>query len=456
MHDLIAADASSKQLVVASTPEYISDIQEITKSQVVLSLATLSFSELMELRSWDIKGLAYSLKGFCGISDAELPAVLEQLTSCGDSGMRPGTGETRTQLLADLRRADLVTSSVNDNGVECWRLTTSGKQHTQVGVRLADSRRVFQQRDRPVREMDVFDLMLTLKEAGWSMQAVSLRADMRQVVGAPYVAGKKKRLWYVRPNQDSVSKEYLMCLATAPEHNKPVPHFAPHATYCTLLGVMPRKQRKFQVVHVDADDWGEASVEPAKPKRRRAASAQASMPRAKRPREDDVDSGDAGGEDAGSQSDHGTVVSEELESSPASSAVSFSIESAESEENTEVSESDMLSQSAPVAQQEASQPHAIGAGRNMTSSLPWGPCRLTPTPTGWQMSCGLPGHEACTKTRSNKFGGEELVLRMLKYWVVLGDEKQAPDKAAHVALWSEVLAADIPSADALHARRPRR
>ena len=460
VHELIAADARSKQLV---TPQSIADIEDKTKSQLVPSLSTLSFGELMELRSWDIKGLAYSLKS--GVADAlaanvVLPSVLEGLTSCGEAGMPAGPNKTRTQLLADLKGAHLATSSVNANGVECWQLTILGKQHMQVGVELADPRRVFQQRDRPVLEMDVLDLMLTLKAAGWSMKAADLSKDVREVAGSPYLAGKSTRIWYVRPNQESVSKEYLMCLATAHEHRKPVPHFASHATYCALLGLTPRsRQRKFKVMHVDADDWGDSVVEPAEPKRRRAAREPAKPKRRRAARDsavggDDAGSGDAGSGDAGSgvdSSDHGTVDSQELESTPESSEVSVSMES--SEEETQVSESDVVAPPPKASQPRL--PRAVAAGRNMTSSQPWGLCRLTPTASGWQMSCGLPGHEGCTKTRSNMFGGEELVLRMLKHWIVLGVEKRARDKPAHVALWADAVAApETPSADALDAKRP--
>ena len=62
--------------------------------------------------------------------------------------------------------------------------------------------------------------------------------------------------------------------------------------------------------------------------------------------------------------------------------------------------------------------------------------------TGWQLTCPHPRHAgvgaACTKTRGINFaGGEQITLRMLKWWMVLGEG--ANSKADHKSLWDDVV-----------------
>ena len=69
----------------------------------------------------------------------------------------------------------------------------------------------------------------------------------------------------------------------------------------------------------------------------------------------------------------------------------------------------------------------------------WKGCRLTPTKTGWQVTCPQPCHHQdakCTKIKTTAVLGEETVLRMLKTWCALAVEEQT--KAGHAALWAKV------------------
>ncbi len=67
----------------------------------------------------------------------------------------------------------------------------------------------------------------------------------------------------------------------------------------------------------------------------------------------------------------------------------------------------------------------------MDMSMPYGLCRLTPTASGFQMTCTRPCHNTnikCTKTRSSALAGnEEQTLRMLKAWAKMGDEYDTKD-----------------------------
>eukprot|EP00969_Alexandrium_andersonii_P151405 6694351-Alexandrium_andersonii.AAC.1 len=71
----------------------------------------------------------------------------------------------------------------------------------------------------------------------------------------------------------------------------------------------------------------------------------------------------------------------------------------------------------------------------------FGICRITPKDSAFQISCTHPDHNLVgqakgTKTRATTFdGGEEMALRMLKWWAVLG--AGAANKADHSQLWAD-------------------
>ena len=74
---------------------------------------------------------------------------------------------------------------------------------------------------------------------------------------------------------------------------------------------------------------------------------------------------------------------------------------------------------------------------------------------GLQMTCKSPEHGLCKKFKTcNIEGGEERVLTMLKWWVVLGLE--APNREAHRALWDNTVAnaEELPTDDWLAAAYP--
>ena len=92
LHALIAVNRSSKELEVSSSPQCIDELETQEKSQVVLSSAVLSYTELKQMRYWDIKGLSHKLHSDAldkRLTDSLLlPIVLEELYSCGSAGVR--------------------------------------------------------------------------------------------------------------------------------------------------------------------------------------------------------------------------------------------------------------------------------------------------------------------------------------------------------------------------------
>jgi len=92
----------------------------------------------------------------------------------------------------------------------------------------------------------------------------------------------------------------------------------------------------------------------------------------------------------------------------------------------------------------------VGRRRNTGIADFFGVYRMTPKyaagggdPREWQLTCTHPEHNIlgqprCTKSRSVGFGGgEDLAVRMLKWWAVLG--AQATDKTAHKRQWDEIV-----------------
>ena len=245
------------------------------KSQVVLSLAVLSYTELKQVRYWDIKGLSHKLHSDAldkRLTDSLLlPAVLEEVYSCGTAGVRSMVDQGTKNVYKDLQQAGVVTLMVHEHGVETWHLTALGKQSTQIGVRLGDAQLPFRPRDVAVTAMDVLDLVLTLSHAAWNHEIVQGRLEARDVMNSPYVLGQSEKVWYTRVGQESLSKPYLMLLASAHEHKKPVPHFVSADVYYKLLGMPNPLRRKSKIVHVGEDDCGDTALKAmaAAPKRKK-------------------------------------------------------------------------------------------------------------------------------------------------------------------------------------------
>ena len=98
----------------------------------------------------------------------------------------------------------------------------------------------------------------------------------------------------------------------------------------------------------------------------------------------------------------------------------------------------------------------------MKAGVPWGACRITPyrdLETGatfaLQMFCTHPQHKSCSKQRSVKKEGYDVVLRRLKLWVLEGFGR--PDAGAHKEDWARVLAipvCELPTEASLDERCP--
>ena len=67
---------------------------------------------------------------------------------------------------------------------------------------------------------------------------------------------------------------------------------------------------------------------------------------------------------------------------------------------------------------------------------------MTPTASGWQMSCTNPNHrggKTCQKTRSSAALGEDVTLRMLKWWAVSGATLTEHSQESHFKHFEKIL-----------------
>jgi len=96
----------------------------------------------------------------------------------------------------------------------------------------------------------------------------------------------------------------------------------------------------------------------------------------------------------------------------------------------------------------ASVASAIPRRRNPRVAVPFATGRITPRQlrghediTGFQATCCVPGHDSCSKELSiSKAGGnKDVALRMLKYWIVLGEQYE--NKAGHKGTWDMIVKA---------------
>ena len=110
----------------------------------------------------------------------------------------------------------------------------------------------------------------------------------------------------------------------------------------------------------------------------------------------------------------------------------------------------------------ASVASAIPRRRNPRVAVPFATGRITPRQlrghediTGFQATCCLRGHGDCNKSLAiSRAGGSKTVaLRMLKYWIVLGEQYE--NKAGHKGTWDMIVKAaednELPTDEVLEA-----
>ena len=428
---------------------------------VVLSLDALPLETLLRLYMWETRA---ELQYFLDVSQTHsqsdamskaLPVLLADLLAEGGFFLQGGDPdfEAKSGILESMQTEGIVQCGQD----RAWQLTEQGKKLVKVGQVVGNYKRVVRARDIALADMEVAELMLSLHMQGWRHEAV----HPKRCDAVPYVHGDGAKVWYHDVAKHSVSREYLLLLATSGEHKLPVPHLQAQRVYDEMLGKEsrpPAKRSGDKIVFLESDDlWvDESTLVPSKPKRLRCSKMRGSPPEQDALLDGfptDVDMAgveaaavedDTVGDEQGQPALANDEAGEEPQAGKPSSSSSSSSDSDSSAEGSE-SDSSSSSSSSASAQTRAAPARARRGKKDMSSSVMWGRCRLTPTKTGWQMTCGHPQHNPasatalCTKTRSNAIAGEEAALRMLKAWALWG--RTTSTKAAHQGVWKRVAKA---------------
>ena len=356
----------------------------------------------------------------------------------------------------------------------------SGHRCVQVSTILAHQDRLVKVReDVQLEDMEVMELLLTLRKQGWSHHVVQSRKGLPK--DSDYIDGASEKKWYSRAGQETVTRDYLLCLLSAEQRKQPVPHLQAAAVYAKILGrpvkeqVRRKAQSQFMFLHDEhqlvVPDAMLAPI-PRQRKRARRTMSESLVPDlvlqdADADAEQEAVEGEgsivAGNDGAGESGQAEPSVDAPMQDAPAnrpdhkpSSSSSDSSSSSSSDtsappgragddsssgsgsdsSDSSSSDSSSSSQGEPTEAKKKK-----GFTRRTDTSIAHGPCRITPAKTGFQMTCRRPKHQGetacCTKTRSSNIEGADMALRLLKTWALWG--RNVASKQAHQSVWKQVL-----------------
>ncbi|OLP40273.1 hypothetical protein AK812_SmicGene48798, partial [Symbiodinium microadriaticum] len=254
---------------VASTPLSVSSSAAFSvapeKVPLVLTAGVFDLTTLQTAIAWEFSPdicYAISMDGRMHV-DSSMSRLLQQLvaTPGGLQLDRSSLAEHQDQL-ALLKERNFAESSSNTVGKDVWKLTESGRKAIVTCYETAAKAvPVLQLRDVPVTDMNKYELMMALSNAGWTMRVVSKKESRAlREEEAGYMEGPdSKKEWYVLTGATlaSVKPLYLKLLLQAGEHKKRVPHLAAVSVYQQLLnpGFVPRARKRQAILAGDPDDW---------------------------------------------------------------------------------------------------------------------------------------------------------------------------------------------------------
>ena len=480
-HRPLLTNHATRQVVIEASPIHTSHAllphTEPTKTPLVLCASQMSLASLRALSVWRVQPELRYLMDMGGDPPLPLPpdhvrrhehVVVQQL--CSEESFRPDAAQHGImQLLGHYAEQQLVQHELG-----IWSLTPAGRQRAVLGNILGDGTRVLAVRDLPLQELSIYELVTKLTSEGWRCVIADKRMS-KVARGDPYVHGRSANTWFIRAGATDICKHYLIALMTC-HGDPPIPHLASAATYAGILGVetrqRPRKRKCVPLQSLALEDQDLPDTPPPSPEhprgdrrpRRPLALHDLAPGDAVVPIEDDAD-------DAGSSSD--SSDSEDSKSDSGIDIDSSNSGGGDSNAGDDAGDPDgvvVVDEEMPPPAPPSPEVHRIVRNRNPFASIPYGLCRMTPRSgtdgqnAGWQMTCNHPSHSAaasgrsaCTKSLSNSVSGsEQLTLRMLQHWVVIG--MLAPSKQAHSELWDRVQQAVVdgclPSSEELDRQRP--
>lgn len=466
VHRLLRISAEQRDAVVSLTPMSISSAADCGNVPFVLDIKQLSRLQLKQIKEWraDRSQVVVRLANHYTLSDEQsqlLPSLMKQLTSTPDACE---VGHASGQL------ASLISKLESDGMVQGppWKLTVKGAEFIELGVKVAAPIAVIRRPEALDGSASVAALICELDHGGWTHAVVSARQAKRV---DPYVAGPAaSKIWYTKKGKVEVISWYLLALLKA-EDGAEVPHFAPSAVYQALLGIspaVPRRSRCPASAVVPEADWPEDHLLP-KPKRKPRQPRQVA--------DESVSPARSSSSDSSRSSSSSSAASSNDSSSNASQAGAEERDCAGSCSSSDSGSSGSGSPPPPPAQPGggASSGHAQGSAASSSGAAPPPPvsaqgsagdklkrpgkgfqwkgnrvCNFTRSggrTTGFQMTCLHPLHQdekpaLCTKSRQHAAGaemGDDIALRMLKLWAILGASADVTSKASHQLLWKDVM-----------------
>ena len=456
----------SYEVDVGSSPICLTSLDH-TLTPVVLSLDALPLDSLLGLRLWKQRPRLHykfvapnSPNTDTDVTDdvklyesAACESLLEDLLAGGPFSLQGQDSlyQDKSKLLELLLNQGLVRRDEHGG----WSLTSQGHACVSVSTVLLSQERLVRVRDVPFSDMEVMELLLTLRKQKWSHRLVASRKGLPSE--SSYVEGTSEKTWYSRSGELAVCREYLLCLLTAGEHKQAVPHLQKTAVYSAILGkpVKTVQRRKQHFMFLDdehllgVDDSVALSLTAPKKRARRSKTAVPSFAL-----EDDAEDGGGGMAEAmldaaeaaasdENDDDDAVRLGDLAAAAPSGSSSSSSSSSSEASSSSSSSGSSSSSTSSSSGSG-AARKRAVGHKRRTDTSTAWGICRITPTHTGFQITCKHPKHgtatTACTKTRSSNIEGSEMALRLLKTWALWGRSSSSKDEHQK-KVWKKVMQA---------------
>ena len=305
-----------------------------------------------------------------------------------------------------------------------------------------------------------YELMLFLEGKGWQMRCVKGAAEVHRAFDPYSVVNDSPKVWFVKRGKKEkkglalLVRPYLLALATADVHLKPVPHLATQEVYLKLLDasfVPKAKRRRVVVEYVDVDEWSPVPprqvVAPARRKRSRVGGSSDGRSSSSSSSNDGSDSSHSGS--SSSKSGSGKTSDEDASGSRSPSP-----------------QGKLAPAPAPKATAAASTSSKTAGSRSTQSRQPFGLCWMQPRKgqggeiSGWFMHCTHPDHcddgVRCTKEVSVKVAGSsERAQLLLKAWIVLG--RDTGSRGDHRGTWPLIMSLQdgLPDDISLESMAPR-
>ena len=119
-------------------------------------------------------------------------------------------------------------------------------------------------RSIPFSDMTRYELMEVLDANGWTCKHCRKKKEVKDLVAEPYrVNVSTNKFYFVQAKGTEnclkqLLRDYLLCLASAEIHQRPVPHFKTAETYRKIMDpayVAKLRRRRVREIPVGEDDW---------------------------------------------------------------------------------------------------------------------------------------------------------------------------------------------------------